>query len=113
MVNSRDFKLDDLNLGVNYQVPYSVGSYVVKDADGIRHLDQIHSYVIDGEGISVVLILDVFCDARLSTKIKLEDFNGFWKKCDDVVLNKLICDGFNQLKSEIVLEGEEIKFGSK
>lgn len=72
---------------IDFTVPYAIGTYLIKYKDGIEHLDQVNRYVIDEKGISVILMLDVETDPRLSTAISVEDLLRNWKKDTDIHLS--------------------------
>ena len=63
-------------------LPYPVGSYVTTNENGILHIDQVHQYVYDREGLGVILELDVLCSPRLSTRIDIEKFLSNWNLYD-------------------------------
>ncbi len=65
---------------INFSVPYAVGTYLVKNIDGTNHLDQVNKYVIDKDGISAILMLDVETNPRLSTAISIDDLSQNWKE---------------------------------
>ena len=62
----------------NVILPYPVGSYVTTKEDGILHIDQIHQYVYDRNGLGVILELETLSDPRLSTRIAIEEFLTNW-----------------------------------
>ena len=68
--------------GFNYEFPYPIGTYLSKVEDGITHVDQLHEYVIDKTGVSVVLKLDALTAPRLSTKINMEIFINNWTEVE-------------------------------
>ncbi len=61
-------------------VPYDIGTYLIKEENGQSHLDQINKYIFDANGLSVILILDVETNPRLSTEIKITDLLKNWKE---------------------------------
>lgn len=65
---------------LNYTVPYLIGTYLIKSEDGINHLDQVNKYVIDKDGLSAILILDVEINPRLSIPISIGDLLQNWKE---------------------------------
>ena len=70
----------------NVDLPYPIGTYLIKDEDGIIHVDQVHEYIIGREGVSVILLLDALTDPRLSTKISINYLINDWteyKKSSD------------------------------
>lgn len=62
----------------NFTVPYPIGTYLTKNIDGTNHLDQVDKYIIDENGVSVILTLDVETDPRLSIPISVEDLLENW-----------------------------------
>lgn len=63
---------------VDFKVPYSIGTYLVKEEDNRKHVDQVHEYIIGKDGISTILMLDVLENPRLSNKISIEDLLKNW-----------------------------------
>ncbi len=66
----------------NVLLPYPVGSYVITEEDGILHIDQVHQYVYDRNGLGVILELEVLSNPRLSTRIDMKDFLLHWNIYD-------------------------------
>ena len=65
---------------VFFTVPYAIGTKLTKNVDGQNHIDQVHKYVIDEKGISVILMLDVLGNPRLSSEIRIEDLVKNWQE---------------------------------
>lgn len=65
---------------ITFTVPYSIGTYLIKNVDDNEHLDQVNKYVVDEKGISVILMLDVETNPRLSTAISIDDLLQNWKE---------------------------------
>lgn len=63
-------------------MPYSVESYVATEESGILHIDKIHQYVYDRNGLGVILELEVLSDPRLSVRIDIENFLTNWNIYD-------------------------------
>ena len=71
---------------ININLPYPIGTYLIKDEAGVIHIDQIYEYIIGREGISAILLLDALTDPRLSTKISINYLINDWteyKKSSD------------------------------
>ncbi len=66
----------------NVQLPYPVGSYVTTEENGILHIDRVHQYVYDTNGLGVILELEVLSDPRLSVRIDMKDFLLHWSIYD-------------------------------
>ena len=66
----------------NVLLPYPVGSYVTTEEDGILHIDQVHQYVYDRNGLGVILELEVLSNPRLSVRIDMKDFLLNWNIYD-------------------------------
>lgn len=67
----------------NVLLPYPVGSYVTTEEDGILHIDQVHQYVYDRNGLGVILELEVLSNPRLSVRIDMKDFLLHWNIYDE------------------------------
>lgn len=65
---------------ISYTMPYPIGTYLTKREDGIIHLDQVNKYVIDKDGLSAILTLDVEINPRLSIPISIGDLLQNWKE---------------------------------
>ena len=63
-------------------LPFPIGSYVATEEDGILHIDQVHQYVYDREGLGVILELEVLSNPRLSTRIDIKNFLTNWNIYD-------------------------------
>jgi len=77
------------NLNVDF--PYPIGTYLSKEQDGITHVDQLYEYILDKNGISVIVVLDALTCPRLSTRINMDNFLSNWtevKKSNDKVYSK-------------------------
>ena len=71
----------------NVEFPLPIGTYVSKEEDGVVHVDQVYQYIIDTNGIFVVIMLDTLTSPRLSTPIQLDAFINNWdelKQLDDI-----------------------------
>lgn len=58
--------------------PYPIGTYLCIEDDGVLHIDQVHEYVYNENGIEVILVLNVFDDPRLSTRISIDKLLSNW-----------------------------------
>ena len=65
---------------VFFTVPYPIGTYLTKNVNGQNQTDQVFKYVIDNNGIAVVLMLDVNGNSKLSDEIRIEDLITNWKE---------------------------------
>lgn len=65
---------------ISFSVPYSIGTYLIRNEDCSEHLDQVGKYVVDEKGISVILMLDVETNPRLSTAISIDNLLQNWKE---------------------------------
>lgn len=65
---------------ISFTVPYPIGTYLIKNVDGNEYIDQVNKYVVDEKGISVILMLDVETDPRLSTAISIDNLLQNWKE---------------------------------
>lgn len=80
-----------MNNSFNVEFPYPIGTYLSKEEDGVTRIDQLYEYVIDKNGVSVVVILDALTNPRLSVKIDMDVFLNNWaeaKKPNDKVYSK-------------------------
>ena len=73
----------------NIEFPYPIGTYLSKKENGIVHIDQVCEYIVDRNGISVVVILDALSAPRLSTRIDINRFVNNWTKCEKPMKRKL------------------------
>lgn len=64
------------NYNINF--PYKIGTYLSKEEDEVTHIDQLHEYVLDKNGLSVILLLDALTDPRLSSKISINTLVTNW-----------------------------------
>lgn len=71
---------------MNFNVPYRIGTRLVKVENGQEHLDRIEKYVIDSSGLSAILMLDIDKDPRLSKEIGINNLLENWKKDDRIRL---------------------------
>lgn len=69
-----------------FNVPYPIGTYLVKKDNCREHIDQVYEYIKDENGLSVVLLLDVHTSPRLSTRIKMADLLKKWREPDNLLL---------------------------
>ena len=74
---------------LNVEFPYPIGTYFSKTEGSITHVDQLYEYIIDRNGISVVVVLDAFTDPRLSTRIGLDSFVANWTELN--ISNDMVC----------------------
>ena len=71
------------NITIN--IPYPVGTYLITEENGVEHIDQIYEYVLDKNGLSVILKLEVFTKPRLSTRIDLIELLNKWNLFDKTI----------------------------
>lgn len=74
----------------NIIYPYPVGTYLCKEEYGIKHIDKVEEYVLNGVKNYVILVLDVLKEPRLSTPIDIDSLLKEWSKVDsnDINLDK-------------------------
>ena len=58
-------------MNITIDIPYPIWTYVKKEENGVEHIDQIHEYILDKNGLSVILMLEVTKNPRLSMKIEI------------------------------------------
>lgn len=63
---------------IDFKVPYAIGTYLVKEENNRKQVDQVHEYIIGKDGISIILMLDVFENPILSNRISIEDLSKNW-----------------------------------
>ena len=64
--------------GFNVDFPYEIGTFLSTIKDGEKHIDKLDEYIIDENGISVILELDTLIDPRKSIRIPMERFLADW-----------------------------------
>ena len=64
----------------NVELPYQIGTYVSKVEDGIVHIDQVYQYIINTNGVSIVVMLDALTSPRVSTPIDINAFMSNWEE---------------------------------
>ena len=57
---------------------YPIGTEVLENGYDLPRIDTIAEYIIDKNGMSVVLTLDAYIRPRLSRRISLEEFCEDW-----------------------------------
>ena len=60
------------------EFPYPIGTYLCIEDDGVLHIDKVHEYVFSDKGVEVILVLNVFTDPRLSTRISIDKLLNNW-----------------------------------
>ncbi len=74
---------------ISYEVPYAVGTYL-KPVDTQEDIvDQLVEYRITEQGISAILTLNVFQDAKRSLTQSLENLEKNWQKYEQPFLRKI------------------------
>lgn len=63
-------------------LPYPVGTYLSTKENNQLHIDKIYQYIIDKDGLGVILVLDVLNDPRLSIKISIDKLLNNWNIYD-------------------------------
>ena len=63
---------------VNITLPFPVGTYLSKVENGEKHVDQVYEYIIEKDDSYAILVLDVFSNPRLSTKVSNEKLVNEW-----------------------------------
>ena len=59
-------------------LPYPVGTYLTTEENGKLHIDQVLKYIIDSDGLSVILTLDALSNPRSSIKININNLLANW-----------------------------------
>lgn len=78
-------KIDEKSLGEETEsgfskvFPYPIGTYVQTETSSGTHVDQICEYIVDDEGVSVILILEALKKTRrLSNRISIDRLLEKW-----------------------------------
>jgi len=69
-----------------FSIPYPIGTYLIKNENGVQHLDQVNRYILDEKGLSVILTLDALKEPRLSTEISVDRLLENWKEAQNIFL---------------------------
>ena len=64
----------------SFDVPYPIGTHLIRNENGVEHLDQVEKYVLSNEGLFVILMLDVKTNPRLSVEISINDLLEKWEE---------------------------------
>lgn len=70
-------------MNITIDIPYPIGTYVKKEENGVEHIDQIHEYILDKNGLSVILMLEVTKNPRLSMKIEINELLNKWNVVEE------------------------------
>lgn len=76
-----------MNRKIQIEVPYPIGSQLVRFEFGDGHIDQIHQYIIKEEGTFAILILDVGTKPRLSSEISIAKLKKEWRESGEEELH--------------------------
>lgn len=64
----------------SFDVPYPIGTHLIRNENGVEHFDQVEKYVLSNEGLFVILMLDVKTNPRLSVEISINDLLEKWEE---------------------------------
>lgn len=71
----------------NYKIPYEIGTDLIRKNENGKHIDQVYQYIIDKQGLSVILMLDVYSMARLSPMISINELILNWDLTEKKVVD--------------------------